>query len=205
VSICSSNGTHARKCRRLFQTMWPQEKGKCPPVDYVFTISNSYLQSQFESYSITIRVANIEEHFHGTTLKCNLARDQSLCLNRSCGICSISRYGFDSSLIGSNVSFQRFGAGFYLAPNSSKCHDYTQGSQDSGHRALLLCEVYPGEKHRLQTTSKHLTAPPVGRDCVYGDAGQDLNYAEIVLYKSESILPKHIILYKLNGIHKLVK
>ena len=63
--------------------------------------------------------------------------------------------------------FQRFGhAGFYLAPHSSKCHDYTQGSHT--HRAMLLCDVLPGKKHVVTTDQTHLNAPPQGYDkCVW--------------------------------------
>lgn len=189
----------------MFQKMWASGKGKCPAVEYVFTITNTILQQQFDSYKGRVNVVTVEQHFHGTSLVCDLARNGNLCMDRTCGICSISRFGFNSNLIGTNVSFQRFGHGFYLAPNSSKCHDYTQGCHTSGLRALLLCEVCPGKKHRTHKDSTRLRAPPVGCNCVYGDAGQDLNYPEIVLYNCESILPKYIMLYKLNGTHKLVQ
>ena len=203
MSICSSSDTH---CTTLFQSMWAPQKGACPRVDYVYTITNSHLEDQFQYFKQKmVKVLGTEEHFHGTSLKCNLARSSSLCLDRSCGVCSISRYGFNSSLIGTNVSFQRFGPGFYLARNSSKCHDYTQGSPDSGHRALILCEVCPGRKYTLQKTNEALTGPPPGYDCVGGDVGRDLNYPEIVFYNSQPILPKYIILYKLNGVQKLVR
>ena len=201
MSICSSSDT---RCITLFQSKWAPQKGACPRVDYVFTITNSHLEHQFQYFKRTVKVLGTEEHFHGTSLKCNLARSSSLCLDRSCGVCSISRYGFNLGLIGTNVSFQRFGTGLYLAPNSSKCHDYTQGSPDSGHRALILCEVCPGRKHKLQKNNKALTGPPAGYDCVWGEVGIHLNYPEIVFYNSQPVLPKYIILYKLNDIQKLV-
>ena len=192
------------KSRVQFQKMWAPEKGVCPPVEHVFVITNMILQQQFDSYKGRVRVVAVEQHFHGTSLMCDLASKNALCTDRTCGVCSISRFGFNSNLIGTSVSFQRFGDGFYLAPNSSKCHDYTQGCEVSGYRALLLCEVCPGKKYRTGKNNTSLRAPPVGCDCVFGEIGQDLNYPEIVLYNCGAILPKYIMLYKMNGTHKLV-
>ncbi len=184
--------------------MWARAKGPVPTVEHVFTIQNPILSSQFNSYKQRIGLAAVEEHFHGTSILCDLAKNRSLCSNSKCSICNISKCGFNSSLIGSNVALQRFGSGFYLAPNSSKCHDYTQGCDLSGHRALLLCEVCPGNMYRTKKGDSKLKAPPKGYHCVYGDVGQDLNYPEIVMYDCQSILPRYILLYKLNGTKKLV-
>ena len=49
------------------------------------------------------------------------------CHDQDCGICGISAIGFDRRCVRKNINFQQFGYGFYLAPNSLKCHDYTQG------------------------------------------------------------------------------
>ena len=75
---------------------------------------------------------------------------------------------------------QRFGHGSYLAPHSSKCHDYTRGSHT--HRAMLLCDVLPGKKHVVTTDHTHLTTPPQDYDSVYGQPDPGcLNYPEIVI------------------------
>ncbi len=93
--------------------------------------------------------------------------------------------------------FQRFGSGFYLAPNSSKCHDYTE-KNTRNYRAMLLCNVLPGRKHSLKSNSRNRTGPPPGYDSVYGQVGTGaaLNYPEIVVYNPHAVMPKYIIVYK---------
>ena len=120
-----------------------------------------------------------------------------------CGVCGVSKSGFKKTFIQHNVRFMRFGKGFYLAPNSSKCHDYTQGCHM--HRAILLCDVVPGNKYVLTKTDQKLPGPPQGYDSVYGKTGQSLNYEELVLYCKNSILPKYVIMYQRDGVHKIAK
>ena len=121
--------------------------------------------------------------------------------------CGISIHGRKSGtkFIGTNIpKFKRFGHGFYLAPHSSKCHDYTRGSHT--HRAMLLCDVLPGKKHVVTTDQTHLTAPPQGYDSVYGQPAPGcLNYPEIVLFDEASILPRYVIMYQKDGIGKIAK
>eukprot|EP00731_Ephydatia_muelleri_P002163 Em0001g2163a len=88
-------------------------------------------------------------------------------------------------------------------PNSSKCHDYTQGTHT--YRAMLLCDVLPGKKHVVQTNQTHLVTPPQGYDSVYGQPGHALNYPEIVIYDEASILPRYVIVYQKDGIMKIAK
>ena len=104
-------------------------------------------------------------YYHGTTLVCDVATSQTPCSDGNCGICGISSSGLDPQYIRKNIAFQRFGNGFYLAPNSSKCHDYTKGAH--GYRAMLLCDVLPGRKHILVNNKQNLTSPPPGYHCVY--------------------------------------
>ena len=143
-----------------------------------------------------------EEHYHGTTLKCNIMATNKLCNDGNCGICGISNTGLDREMIQTNITFQRFGHGFYLAPNSSKCHDYTQGASQGayGCRAMLLCDVCPGRKYLLKTNSEQLTGPPRGFDSVYGQAGGKLNYPEIVVYNPDAVMPRYIIVYRKDGV-----
>ena len=174
-------------------------------MDYIFEVICKNVEKRWSSYSATLAQqgspTNVEQHYHGTIIKCNLAVTRNLCTDSGCGICGISQKGFRKKRIGKNISFKRFGHGFYLAPNSSKCHDYTQGSHT--HRAMLLCDVLPGNKHVVTTDQTHLTAPPRGYDSVYGQTGSRLNYPEIVLYDEEAILPRYIIAYQKDGIHKI--
>ena len=171
------------------------KKGSLPIVHDVIPITNSHLQRRWEKYRKTLRNQACEEYYHGTRLACNITQP-TFCSNVSCGICRISCSGLDPQCIGTNIHFQRFGRGFYLAPNSSKCHDYIQGAY--GYRAMLLCDVLPGRKYRTRTNDQSLTAPPPGYDSVYGEAcnGSKLNYPEIVVYKPQAVLPRYIIVYK---------
>ena len=142
----------------------------------------------------------MEWHYHGTSLACNITSEKKLCNLQSCGICGISSEGLKREFIRKNIVFQRFGNGFYLAPNSSKCHDYTQGAH--GYRAMLLCNVLPGRKYTLETNSQSLTGPPLGYDSVFGQASTRsvLNFDELVIYKPEAVMPRYIIIYRKDGI-----
>eukprot|EP00731_Ephydatia_muelleri_P002147 Em0001g2147a len=191
-----------------FQNDWATAKGPCPSVDHVFEVSCKNLEKTWKAYKDALATSGhptiVEQHYHGTTIKCNLISSKSFCTDKDCGICGISQQGFMKKCVGKNIpGFQRFGQGFYLAPHSSKCHDYTQGTHT--HRAMLLCDVLPGMKHVVQTDQTHLIAPPPGYDSVYGQSGGSLNYPEIVIYDEASILPRYIIVYQKDGIGKIAK
>lgn len=143
---------------------------------------------------------NVEQHYHGTSLTCDITSTKQLCPYASCGVCGISNCGLNPKCIRQNIAFQRFGSGFYLAPNSSKCHDYTKfGIRTNGYRAMLLCDVLPGNKYPISKTDQSLRGPPPGYNSVYGLVGQDLNYPEIVLYEPDAVLARYIILYRKDG------
>ena len=144
-----------------------------------------------------------EKHYHGTKLKCDIVNSSSSqpCTDKGCGICGIIKFGMYRECIRKNINFQRFGHGFYFAPNSSKCHDYTQGVVK--HRAMLLVDILPGKKHVISTDDQNLTGPPDGCHSVYGKPGKSLNYAELVVYNPDCVMPRYIIVYVLNGVHKI--
>ena len=197
--IRQANSGEFTTVSQKFTAAWT--KGQCPSVNFVYVVSNSTLQSRWSKYWQTLRDQTVEEYYHGTKLTCNLA--QLPCNSQDCGICGISSSGLDRRCIRKNINFQRFGHGFYLAPNSSKCHDYTQGA--NGYRAMLLCDVCPGKKYPLKTDNVELKGPPHGYDCVYGQVGGSLNYAEIVFYNPDAVLPRYIIVYQKDGVHKIAK
>ena len=148
-----------------------------------------------------LRDQTVEEHYHGTKLTCDLSKVP--CNDEECGICGISSSGLDRRCIQKNINFQRFGHGFYLAPNSSKCHDYTQGCH--GYRAMLLCHVSPGVKYPLKTDKEKLAGPPPGFDSIDGQVGRSLNYAEIVVYNPDAVVPRYIIVYQKDGVNKIAQ
>ena len=206
VKIRVATGEEILEVSQKFQCKWSSEKGLCPKIRKIFSVINRGLRQRWESYKRTLNHQKVEEHYHGTKLACNINSNQGLCTSHKCGICGISRIGFDEQRFGTNIKFRRFGNGFYLAPNSSKCHDYTAGDITSGCRAMLLCDVCPGRKYCLKKTSVNMDGPPKdqGYGCIYGQAGEDLNFDEIVLRDSEAILPRYIIVYQKDGIRKLI-
>jgi len=200
TSIRQATSEEFEKVSAIFTSTWHKQKGSCPNVECVFVVSNSALKKRWNTYRKQLQSEHqtVEKHFHGTTLMCRITLTRTLCTDQQCGICGISSFGLDRNYIGKNISFQRFGEGFYLAPNSSKCHDYTEGTY--GYRAMLLCDVCPGNKYQLKITDQSLQGPPSGFNSVYGQVGTDLNYPEIVLYNPEAVMPRYIILYKRDGV-----
>ena len=173
----------------------------------IFVIQNEGLDVKWKTYkaSLPSYYQYLEEdHYHGTKLCCDISSKQDICTSLDCSVCRISESGFSRFKIRQNIPhFQRFGQGFYLAPKSSKCHDYTQGAHT--YRAMLLCRVFPGNKYKLKKDDSSLQGPPSGYHSIYGEAGRSLNYEEIVLPNADAILPKYIIVYRKDGEHKIAK
>ena len=187
-----------------FKQSWASAKGACPAVSFVYIISNSQLTQRWTTYRSGLQKKDVEEYYHGTKLTCNITATSTLCNDQNCGACGISNTGLDRRYIRKNINYQRFGHGFYLAPNSSKCHDYTQGC--SSYRAMLLFDVCPGNKYNLKKNNEKLTGPPQGFDSVYGQTGGgNLNYEELVVYNADAALPKCIIVYQKDGEGKIAK
>ena len=190
-----------------FKLDWARAKGEAPEVKAVFAIHNQTLETKWSAYKALLPFCyqyTEEDHYHGTKLCCDISSKQDLCTALDCSVCRISEDGFNEGKIRQNIPhFQRFGRGFYLAPKSSKCHDYTQGAHT--YRAMLLCKVLPGNKYKLRKDDTSLHGPPSGYHSIYGEAGASLNYEEIVLPKADAILPKYIIIYRKDGEMKIAK
>jgi hypothetical protein len=190
-----------------FKREWAKPAYQCPVPVAVYKIANRDLLREFNAYGHQLRTRLSksklkrtpyicdEYHFHGTRLKCNILETNRICQDIGCGVCGISIQGFDLSRSGKK-SRLRFGKGIYLAPTSSKCHDYTKESQ-YGYRAQLLCLVECGVKYELHQTDPSLLAPPLSYHSVHGKAvaGGKLKCDEIVLYNTDAILPQYIIIY----------
>lgn len=182
-----------------FEQQWT--KGACPKLEYVYAVTNTKLSQRWSAYQQSLKVKTVEKHYHGTKLACCITVTQTLCNDRDCGICGIATIGLDRRYVWKNINFQRFGHGFYLAPNPSKCHDYTQGY--GGYRAMLLCDICPGNKYKQTTNDISLGGPPDGYDSVYGVSGVELNHDEIVVYNPDAVMPRYIIVYQRDGIKKI--
>ena len=197
-----------------FQKEWVKLTPKCPtpPVPLaIYAVQNKQLTKSFHEYSDQIKqgdqkATNSDQFFHGTKLTCDLLEHDECCQDTDCGICGISSNGFDPHRIGSNIPrFQRFGKGIYLAPNSSKCHDYTQGNPLYKVRAQLLCLVACGAKYELRQDTTTLTGPPEEYNSVHGVAGGSLNYDEIVVFDVAAVMPQFIVVYELDSVEKIAK
>jgi len=188
-----------------FHRNWARSKGACPSIFSIAKIINPVVSDRFESYRNTLEVHNIEPRYHGTRLCCDLANSHELCDGLNCGACGIARKGFDPQRI-SMSSFQRFGRGFYFAPNSSKAHDYAVGKRfsravrdgNTHYSSVLLCDIAPGRKYTLRSRDQHLLNPPPGYGSFYGESGDELNYDELVIFDHRAIHPRYIIFCQIN-------
>ena len=200
VTIRKANNKEFKQVKDRFTRQW--KKGTCGRLKEVLLIDNPKLKSRFQVYLSSLSEPTVYRYYHGTKLQCNIYHTVSFCSDEDCGICGISQHGFLLEYKSTNIpNFQRFGDGFYLAPNSSKCHDYTQGH--GYYRAMLLFDVAQGKRFIIKRNNTTLSEPPPGYDSVYGRRGTSLNYDEIVVYDPDAALPTHILIYELDGIHKI--
>lgn len=193
-----------KKIKQKFEGGWCSKKGRCPTVQLILSVVNPTVEKAFYDYkdSLPPSYVHSEMYFHGTRLSCHIDEYQSPCSNVDCSICAIAKQGFHKTYIRRH-RYQRFGQGFYLAPNSSKSSDYcsVSGSGDTtNYTAMLLCEVAPGKKHFLRHSLTTLQGPPPGCHSVYGKSkflffNGDLNYDEIVIFESRAICPRYVLLF----------
>ena len=193
VIIREASSKGSQNVRKHFKRDWHHKKGTCGELQKILTINNSKLQRQFNSYlSVCLDPSVVFDYYHGTSLKCSIYDNITLCSADTCGVCSITRNGFLKKFIATH-SFQRFGKAFYFATNSSKSHDYTEKHDE--YHAMLLCKVAVGRAYVTKYNRRDLHTAPSGYDSVHGQAGGTLNYDEIAIYNPEAILPTHILLY----------
>ena len=195
-----------RSLTEKFCKDWSKDKGPCPKIKAILKIINPALYERYQKYRNDLSRSHrgTKQYYHGTQLSCDITEYLELCNSDSCGVCGISRSGFDPNRI-STDHWQRFGGGFYLAPNSSKSHDYPLHRRNSslpsaGMRGLLLCDVAPGKRYSLRHNEPNLQGPPKGYDSVYGKKKLlrrfgDLNYDEVVIFNPHALFPHYIVLY----------
>ena len=179
---------------RSFEQRWRSTEEACPKLDHVYVVTNAELSQRWTAYQNNLKDKTVEEHYHGTKLTCSLTTTQTLCNNQDCGICGIATMGLDRRCIRKNTDYQRFGNAFYLAPNPSKCHVYTQGC--GKYRAMLLCDVCPGIKYKLKSNDQSLTDLPKWYDTVQRVSGTRTPYNELVVFNPDAVMPRYIIVYQ---------
>ncbi len=197
------DGPQYQKVEKHFREQWTKitDNYPVPPIPVViYAIQNDDLTNRYDQYKEKTfgdsSESNKEWYFHGTSLKCDIIDSNECCDDNACGVCGISRNGFDLSFIGKK--YQRFGRGIYLAPNSSKSNDYaTSKRYYVNYKAQLLCLVACGNKHILFNDDRSLHAPPANYHSVYGKASNNgkLNYDELVVYDEAAINPQFIVVY----------
>ena len=197
------------RLKTKFTKSWCSEKGELPTVKHILKVINPQLDQIFNGYvsGLPVFQREIEQLFHGTSLRCVMPR-AAPCSNDGCGVCSISTTGFDPEQI-RTAAWQRFGSGFYFATNSSKSYDYPLSlyqskSAQPRYRCMLVCDVAPGRKHIKRENAASLEGPPQGFDSVHGRAksrkyifwkeDSSMNYDEVVVYRSEAIRPRYILI-----------
>ena len=207
VAEISSETEEFKSLCKKFRNDWAKAKGPCPNIEAgaILRVVNPVVSTRFEAYlqQLPKPYKKVKQYYHGTSLSCvDITEYLLLCENPHCGICGITRDGFCEDKI-EQQQWQRFGPGFYLAPNSSKAQDYTKGSID-GFKALLLCDVAPGKKDKRRKNVCDLNSPTEGCDSVEGQSKfkffgfeyGDLNYSEVVIFKADAILPRYVFIYK---------
>ena len=101
-------------------------------------------------------------------------------------------------------AWQRFGAGFYFAPDVSKSHEYPLAEMQAlppglHTRTMLLCKVARGRIYMTQADIPDMTGDrlkSLGYNSLHGYAGTRLNYDEFVVYEEEAILPYALVTYE---------
>ena len=201
--ITGFDGPQYQEVEKHFREQWTKTTHDypVPPIPVVIyairndDLTNKYRQYKQKTFSDSSK-PNEEWYFHGTSIKCDIITSNKCCDDNTCGVCGITKNGFDLSFI-RNGRFQRFGRGIYLAPNSSKSNDYAKSNQYVNYRAQLLCLVACGNKCMLFNDDRSLLAPPTNCHSVYGKASTNgkLNYDELVIYNTDAINPQFIVVY----------
>jgi hypothetical protein len=188
--------------RKKFNKKWSSDKGKCPEIEIVLAIVNPALEDEFYEYKKGIPSrfghSKSKRYYHGTNLECKLDCYQTPCTNE-CGICGISTAGFQHSHI-QTQRWQRYGHGFYFAPNSSKSRDYCSKPENGKYKAMLVCQVATGKEYTIRKDKKDFKEPPKGYHSVHGKSksrffDSTLNYDESVVFKSDAVCPRYVLLF----------
>ncbi|KAJ6616357.1 hypothetical protein B0H10DRAFT_1799681, partial [Mycena sp. CBHHK59/15] len=146
---------------------------------------------------------NEQKLWHATQRQCKLGDDGrglQLCTDSKCSLCQIIRtsyqkkFSLDSGMWWNDDPL-RFGTGIYSSTTSSKAAGYSENSQASKYKAILLNNVVVGRTYETNQAMKGSTAPPRGYDSVCGLPGSTLKYDETCVYDDDAIRPTYLILY----------
>ena len=100
-----------QRVEKYFREQWTKETANypVPPIPVViYAIKNDDLTSRYHQYKEKMfngsSESNEEWHFHGTSIKCDIINRDKCCNDKTCGVCGISRNGFDLSFIRNRFS-----------------------------------------------------------------------------------------------------
>lgn len=191
-----------------FTSMWQHPSYDQPRVERVFWIRvNDKINERFKSASL--KLGGVCRRFHGTSQlnNCMFGTNPAVppCDDALCNICSICRKSFllsNAKSGGGRRMHLRYGEGLYFSPVSSKSHDYNELSErvykDRRYRSMFLCNVVTGKQ--FVTKKDYLPdshCPPPQYDSVVAEAGDGLNYPEVVVYNEEHVIPTYLIIYSM--------
>ena len=194
-----------RKLKDQFSDKWCKGRGQQPQIIAIYKIVNPSLERRFKEYSTLITSSSSlwyksEEYYHGTPLTCNLPEYSQPCSDTKCGVCGITKRGFDPERISKN-GLLTFGKGFYFVPMSSKAYDYPVNDHTPRlrFRALLVCDVMAGCKYHKYERDQNFHLPEPYHS-VYGNTRKyfifstEFDSAELAVYKAEAIMPRYVLI-----------
>ncbi|EIM89175.1 ADP-ribosylation [Stereum hirsutum FP-91666 SS1] len=173
--------------------------GDAPSVD-AYTAYKQALENAEDFQSQNLAEGNEERRWHGTKRACQLGDPghTKLCTHTSCSLCNIIRNSFDLKHFGERTGWGRFGCGLYTSSTSSKSNDYaknTHSATSSPFKAMILSKVAVGRAYKSKQNMENATKPPRGYDSVVGEVGKALNYDELIVYRSDAIIPVYLVIY----------
>lgn len=188
-----------------FQKKWQHNKN-CPEVRAIYKIVNTEDDlKKFDQYIEQVEArgqfvsqgksrGNENRRWHGTTRNCNIGDTgvTRFCTDTSCALCCIMKNSFDISF---SATTGMFGVGIYTTSTSSKSDHFSFNGSPSSWKAMLLNKVAVGFGFKMTSGNTHLKEPPSGYDSVLAEAGNGLNYDELVVYNNDAIRPSYLVMY----------
>lgn len=188
-----------------FQKKW-QHNNNCPEVHAIYKIvSTTDSSEKYDLYLDQVEAkgnfisqgksrGNENRRWHGTTRNCNIgdAGVTEFCADDTCALCSVMKYSYDVSF---SASGGMFGVGIYTSATTSKSDHFSFNSSPSPWKAMLLNRVIVGFGFKMTSGNTLMTEPPAGYDSVLAEAGNGLNYDELVVYHNDAIRPSYLVMY----------
>lgn len=145
----------------------------------IFEVEDMVNHSQFNPYKVETM-----ELFHGS---------------RNENLLSIMQNGLKIKPSSAVHTGSMFGAGIYMADQSTKSANYCwgfNGGLAGDENYLFVCEVATGKIKDYDTAQPHLSSPPSPYNSVRGVKGRSLIHNEYIVYRENQVKIKYIIEFK---------